>query len=156
MKIGVYVGSFDPLTNGHLDIINRASNIFDKVIVLVAINTSKNYLFSIDERVEMLLKSIKLDNVFVEKLEGLLANYLSKYEKVCIIKGIRNYMDFEYEYQMSLFNKSLNKNIETVFLASSPLYNHLNSTMIKEINYFGADISEFVPEYVAIKLYEKR
>ncbi len=152
MKNGVIAicpGSFDPVTYGHLDIISRASNMFYKVIVVVADNSSKKYSFSPEERVEMIKKCIAdLDNVEVEHYDGLLADYAAKKGATAIIKGLRAMSDFEYEFQMALTNKKLNPNVETLFLTTSAQNMYLSSSMVKQIASMGGDIESFVPEVI--------
>ena len=156
-KIAVYPGTFDPITNGHIDIIERASSLFDKLIVAVAPNTQKGPLFSVDERVQMIRESIKgLDNnISVDILEGLLIDYLKKLNAKIIIKGLRVISDFEYEFQMALMNNKLDKNIETLFMMPSEAYTYLSSRMIKELAAFSASLKDFVPLHVEKKLKER-
>ena len=147
MKIAVCPGSFDPVTLGHLDIINRASNLFDKVIVLVSFNPNKNSSsFSVEERMEMIKKvTIHLHNVEVDSYNGLLADYLKRTGAAAIVKGLRAVSDFEYEFQMALANKQLYCDAETVFLTTSSENMYLSSSVVKEIASLGGDISGFVP-----------
>ncbi|MBE6836486.1 MAG: pantetheine-phosphate adenylyltransferase [Ruminococcus sp.] len=147
MKIAVCPGSFDPVTLGHMDIINRASKLFDKVIVLVMVNSAKKYSFSVEERVELLQKVIKdLPNVTVDSSEGLLADYLKEKEASAIVKGLRAVTDFEYEFQMALANKKLYPEAETVFLVTKSENMYLSSSIVKEIASYGGEITDFVPE----------
>ncbi len=147
--IAICPGSFDPVTYGHLDIIKRASNMFYKVIVVVAGNTSKNCSFTPSERVEMIKKCIPdLDNVSVEHYGGLLADYAAEKGATAIIKGLRAMSDFEYEFQMALTNKKLNPNVETLFLTTAAENMYLSSSMVKQIALMGGDISSFVPEVI--------
>ena len=147
--IAICPGSFDPVTYGHLDIIKRASNMFYKVIVVVAGNTSKNCSFTPHERVEMIKKCITdLDNVSVEHYGGLLADYAAEKGATAIIKGLRAMSDFEYEFQMALTNKKLNPNVETLFLTTAAENMYLSSSMVKQIALMGGDISSFVPEVI--------
>lgn len=156
MKTAVYPGSFDPVTYGHLDIIERATNIFDRVVVAVLQNSSKTPLFSVDERIDMLKKTTSLfKNVEIDSFSGLLADYMEQNNYRVIIKGLRMLSDFEYEFQMALMNKKLNNDIETLFMMTNSKYAYLSSSIVKEIAKFNGDISEFVPEYVAIKFKEK-
>lgn len=147
MRIAVCPGSFDPVTVGHLDIINRASKLFDKVIVLVSFNASKTTAsFKITERMEMInLVTRHLENVFVDCNEGLLAEYLKSTGACAIVKGLRAVSDFEYEFQMALANKKLYSEAETVFLTTSSENMYLSSSVVKEIASLGGDISGFVP-----------
>ena len=147
--IAICPGSFDPVTYGHLDIIIRASKMFDNLIVVVASNISKNCSFSPEERVEMIKKCIPdLDNVTVEHYGGLLADYAAQKGATAIIKGLRAMSDFEYEFQMALANKHLNPNVETLFLTTSSQNMYLSSSMVKQIAEMGGDISGFVPEVI--------
>jgi pantetheine-phosphate adenylyltransferase len=148
-NIAVYPGSFDPPTNGHIDIISRASFLFKSVIVAVANNENKNHMFSLNERICMLQKSADfLKNIQVISFSGLIVDFLKNINSFVIIRGLRILSDFEYEFQMALMNKKLNKKIETVFLISDQSHTFLSSSMIKEIASFGGDISEFVHKYV--------
>lgn len=157
MKIGIYPGSFDPLTKGHLDIIERSANVFDKLIVAVSVNISKNPMFTLDERIELIKESAKhIENVEVVGLNGLLVDFVNKFEDAVIIKGLRTQSDFEYEFQMALLNNALDSEVETVFMMTSSKYSYVSSTMVKEVNHFGGDISRMVPTCVAIKMKEKR
>ncbi len=150
MRIAVCPGSFDPVTNGHLDIIRRAAGLFDKVIVLVGFNPSKqNTSFSVAERVEMILAVTKdLTNVVVDCHDGLLADYLERTGACAIVKGLRAVSDFEYEFQQALANKKLCPGAETVFLTTSTENMYLSSSMVKEISRLGGDISDFVPTQI--------
>ncbi|MDR1695156.1 MAG: pantetheine-phosphate adenylyltransferase [Endomicrobium sp.] len=146
----VYPGSFDPPTNGHLDIITRASRLFPEIIVAVTENSVKNHMFSLEKRVELLKKSVSdIKNVKVISFSGLLADYLEKIDSFILIRGLRALSDFEYEFQMALMNRKLNKNIETVFLMPDQDYTFLSSSMVKEIAALGGKIEELVPECVA-------
>lgn len=142
-------GSFDPVTMGHLDIIARASGLFDEVIALVIVNPSKNPSFTPQERVSMLERSTAhLDNVSVDQFNGLLVDYVREHDAIAIIKGLRAMSDFEYEFQMSLTNKKLLPTAETIFLTSTSEHLYLNSTLVKQVAGFGGDISTFVPPEV--------
>lgn len=146
MKIAVCPGSFDPVTYGHVDIMTRASKLFDKVIVLVSTNPLKNTSFTADERVFMLRQVTKdIDNIEVDCFDGLLADYLKKTDAIAIVKGLRAVSDFEYEFQMALANKKLYAEAETVFLTTSAENMYLSSSVVKQIASFGGDISHFVP-----------
>lgn len=156
MKIAVYPGTFDPITNGHIDIINRGLRIFDKIIVTVAVNPGKTPLFSLEERIEMIEQSIvNVENVEVAQFQGLIADYLKSVNAIAMIRGLRAISDFEFEFQMSLMNRKLNEDVETVFLMPAQEYIHLNSTLIKEVSSFNGDITEYVPKNVEDKLNEK-
>lgn len=145
-RIAVCPGSFDPVTLGHVDIIQRAAAIFDKVIVLVSINPTKEPMFSPEERVEMIKTVTKnLPNVEVETFGGLLADFVKSHGATAIVKGLRAVSDFEYEFQMALANKKLCPEAETIFLVTRSENMYLSSSMVKQIAYFGRDISGFVP-----------
>lgn len=148
-RIAVCPGSFDPITMGHLDIITRASAMFDKLIVVVMNNVSKHYTFSPTERKEMIEKCVKdLPNVQVDVYDGLLAEYAAQQNACAIIKGLRAMSDFEYEFQMALTNKKLNPNVETLFLTTSAQNMYLSSSMVKQIAGMGGDVSDFLPEVI--------
>ncbi|MGN0667236.1 MAG: pantetheine-phosphate adenylyltransferase [Huintestinicola sp.] len=149
MRIAVCPGSFDPVTFGHRDIIHRASQLFDKVIVVVAVNAAKNTLFSPEERVDLIKKvTAGFDNVEVDVCSGLLADYVKKVGAVAIVKGLRAVTDFEYEFQMALVNKTLYDGAETVFLTTSSENLYLSSSIVKQVAQFGGDISKFVPKCI--------
>ena len=155
-NIAVYPGTFDPITNGHLDIIERASDIFDKVIVTIALNTNKTPLFSKEERREMIkLVTKKFKNVEVDSFDGLLVKYTAKKNATTIIRGLRVLSDFEYEFQMSLTNRKLAPEINTIFLMPNEKYAYLNSSLVKELARFKGEIKSFVPDLVRKKLNEK-
>ncbi len=145
--IAIYPGSFDPITLGHLDIISRGSKMFSKVIVVVMSNIHKNNgCFTIDERVEMIKKSVShIENVEVDRYDGLLADYAANKKANVIVKGLRAVTDFEYEFQMALTNKKLNPDVETIFLTTSAENMYLSSSMVKQIASMGGDITDFVP-----------
>ncbi len=156
MKIAIYPGTFDPITNGHLDIIERAVKMFDKVIVTIARNSSKNPLFSDKERVELIREAVKeWKQVEVDSFEGLLVDYARKRNAAVVLRGLRAISDFEYEFQLALTNRKLNDSVETVFLMPSEKYTYLNSTIVREIARLGGDVSEFVPPVVK-KAFEKK
>ncbi|MCQ2451615.1 MAG: pantetheine-phosphate adenylyltransferase [Oscillospiraceae bacterium] len=149
MKAAVYPGSFDPVTLGHMNIIERAASIFDKVYVCVMVNSEKNPMFSRQERVEMIQRCCAgLPNVVVETSGGLLVDYAASRGAVAIVKGLRAVSDFDWEFQMALANKKLNPAIETMFLASSEKYTYLSSTVAKEMAKYGADLSDFLPNEI--------
>lgn len=149
MRLAVYPGSFDPVTNGHKDIIARAAQLFDAVIVLVSVNAGKHPSFSTTERVNMLLEITKdFENVRVDINDGLLVDYVKRVGAVAIVRGLRAVSDFEYEFQMALANKNLYDGAETVFLTTSTQNMYLSSSVVKEIACFGGDISHFVPESI--------
>ncbi len=146
MRIAVYPGSFDPITNGHLDIIERASKIFDKVIVGVLNNSSKNPLFTASERL-MLIEKVtdNLKNVEVECFDGLLVDFARQHNANVIIKGLRTVNDFEYEFQMALLNKTLNSECETMFMMTNSKYSYISSSMVKELAGYKGDLAGLVP-----------
>ncbi|MDZ7331853.1 MAG: pantetheine-phosphate adenylyltransferase [candidate division KSB1 bacterium] len=156
MRIGIYPGTFDPITNGHLDIIERAVLLFDKVIVAVTTNPAKSPLFDINERIEM-IKSVthSMHTVEVDSFDDLLVNYALSKKAIAIIRGLRATSDFEYEFQMALVNRKLSDQLVTVFLMPNEKYTYLNSTIVKEIASFGGDVSRFVPMEIHRKLAEK-
>ena len=145
-RIAVCPGSFDPVTLGHVDIIQRASKLFDKVIVLISVNAAKTPSFSATERMLMIQSvTTNLDNVVIDILDGLLADYVRDVGAIAIVKGLRAVSDFEYEFQMALANKKLYADAETVFLTTSAENMYLSSSVVKQIASFGGDISHFVP-----------
>ena len=147
MKTAVYPGSFDPCTNGHLDVIKRASRLFDRLVVAVLINSSKQPSFSVEERVEMLKRVTKdMGNVEICSFSGLLANFMKNINSSIIIKGIRAVSDFEYEFQMALTNRTLNPELETLFLHTSQDYMFLSSSIVKEIAKYGGCLDGLVPD----------
>ncbi|MCY9588431.1 pantetheine-phosphate adenylyltransferase [Paenibacillus chitinolyticus] len=153
LKIAVYPGSFDPVTNGHLDIIRRAAKVFDKLIVAVLNNTSKNPLFSLEERIELLTKVTRdIPNVEVDGFRDLLINYMESKDVHIIVRGLRAVSDFEYELQLSTMNNKLNEEVETFFMTSSPQYSFLSSSIVKEIARFHGPVSHFVPREVEEEL----
>lgn len=147
MGIVVYPGSFDPCTNGHLDVIKRASKLFDKVVVAVLVNDSKTPLFSVDKRVEM-LKSVTagIKNVEIRSFSGLLVDFMREVDSEVVIKGIRAVSDFEYEFQMALTNQALYEDLETLFLHTSKEYMFLSSSIVKEIASYGGSLEGLVPD----------
>lgn len=147
MRIAVYPGSFDPVTNGHLDIIKRSSRMFDKVIVAVVKNHNKKPLFSVEERMDFIKRSITgLPNVEVDHFDGLLVNFVTDKGAQVIIKGLRAMSDFEYEFQMALLNRKLQPEVETMFLMTNYKYSYLSSSMVKEIASLEGNIQDLVPE----------
>ncbi|NOX90844.1 MAG: pantetheine-phosphate adenylyltransferase [Calditrichaeota bacterium] len=155
-KIAIYPGTFDPITLGHIDIIERSSKLFDKVIVIIAINPSKKPLFNVDERMEMIFNAIKpFPNVSVEKFDGLVVDFAKRVKAKVIIRGLRAITDFEYEFQMALMNRQLADDITTVFLMPHEKFTYLNSTIIKNVANFGGNIEKFVTKFVEKKLIEK-
>ena len=155
-EAAIYPGSFDPVTNGHIDLIQRAARIFKKVIVAVANNTQKKPLFTVQERVEMLEQCTKgISGIQVEFFDGLVIEYARKRNVNVLIRGLRMISDFEYEFQMALTNRRLAKDIETVFLMPSEQYSFLSATLIKEAALLGADISSFIPTSIEKRLKER-
>lgn len=156
MKIAIYPGSFDPVTLGHLDIIERAAKIVDELVVAVLMNGSKSPLFTVTERVDMLREVTKhIGNVKVMSFSGLLVDFAKEINASIIIRGLRAITDFEYELQMAQTNHILNDKIDTVFLTSNLEYSYLSSSTVKEVASFEGDISKFVPEYVIDRIYKK-
>lgn len=152
----IYPGSFDPVTFGHLDLIERSSKIVDELIVGVLNNKAKTPLFSVEERVKILQEVTKqYNNVKIVPFEGLLVEFATQVDANMIIRGLRAVTDFEYELQMAQTNRKLNKRVETVFLSTSLEYAYLSSSTVKEIASFGGDITQFVPEFVVEKVTEK-
>ena len=148
-KIAICPGSFDPVTVGHLDIISRATKLFDEVVVVVMNNKAKSPLFTADERVAMLKKvTANMDTVSVEKSDGLLADYAREKKATAVVKGLRAVSDFEYEFQMALTNKKLNADLDTVFLTTSSENMYLSSSLVRQVGAMGGDISEFVPQEI--------
>ncbi|ASW42957.1 pantetheine-phosphate adenylyltransferase [Clostridium isatidis] len=156
MNIAVYPGSFDPITNGHLDIITRAAKIYDKLIVAVLVNVDKKCLFTIEERVNLIKKVTKdLKNVEVLGFDGLLVDFAKIHNSKVILKGLRTVADFEYEFQMSLMNSKLNPDIETVFMMTSSAYSYVSSSAVKQVARFGGSIEGLVPEELIAEIKSK-
>lgn len=156
IRTAIYPGSFDPLTNGHLDVIIRATDIFDRVIVAVLHNPSKKSLFSPEERVTMIKESLNgNDRIEVDTFDGLLVEYARMKKAVAVIRGMRAISDFENEFQMALMNRKLNKDVQSVFLMTGLRWIFTSSSIIKEAAQFGGDVSDMVPEPVRLKLMEK-
>src|SRR5437588_8524649 len=156
MRTVIYPGSFDPLTNGHLDLIQRAAKLFDQVVVAIAKNESKRPLFTLDERLEMVGHAVKtLPNVSADAFEGLLVTYVEKQGGQAIVRGLRAVSDFEFEFQLALMNRKLDERIETIFMMPKDTYTFLSSRIVKEIARLGGDVSTFVPPHVCAALARK-
>lgn len=156
MRTVVYPGSFDPLTNGHLDIIRRAARLFDSVIVAIANNEEKKPLFTLKERVHLVEQSIhELPNVRVDSFGGLLVDYVDQAGGQAVIRGLRAISDFEFEFQLALMNRKLNERVETIFMMPKETYTFLSSRIIKEIARLGGDVKAFVPMHVEAALKKK-
>lgn len=156
MKRVIYPGTFDPVTNGHIDVIKRAMELFDEIVVTVAKNPTKSPMFTVTERIEMLEISLKdIPNVFVDSFDGLVVDHAKAIGAVGIIRGLRAISDFEFEFQMALMNRKLNNELKTIFLMPHEKYTYLNSTIIRNLAQFKGDVSDFVPKIVADKLLEK-
>lgn len=155
-RIAVYPGSFDPITNGHLDVIERASHLFDQVIVAIATNDTKHPLFTLEERLDMVKRAIKgWKHVCVDDFDGLLVDYVVKLKARAVVRGLRAVSDFEFEFQMALMNRKLNPAVETIFLMPKEDYTYLSSRIIKEIARLGGNVDRFVPPWVAEALVKK-
>lgn len=156
MRTILYPGSFDPVTNGHLDVAFRAAKIFDRVIIGVATNSEKNPLFTHEERVALLKHACRNHaNIEIASFEGLLVNAVNTYHASAVLRGLRAVSDFEYEFQMALMNRELNERCETIFMMPSPEYSFVSSRLIKEIAFCGGNISSFVPDFVADAIHTK-
>lgn len=156
MKTAIYPGSFDPITSGHLNIIRRAANIFDRLIVCVMVNAGKNPMFTLEER-EALIRRVTADlpNVEVDCSSELLADYARRWGSCVIVKGLRAGSDFENEFQMALVNRKLNPELDTMFLTAASQYMYLSSSMVKELGNYGAELSDFLPEEIIPDFREK-
>lgn len=153
----IYPGSFDPFHNGHLDVVHRASRIFDRVVVAVARNESKQPLFSVDERTRLVRESIQgIPNVEADAFEGLLVDYVVRRQACAVLRGLRAVSDFEFEFQLALMNRRLNEQVETLFMTPKDTYTFLSSRMVKEISRLGGDVAPFVPPAVVAALKPRR
>lgn len=156
MRTVIYPGSFDPLTNGHLDVIQRAAKLAEQVVVAVATNESKKPLFTVAERLALVRTAIKhLPNVEADSFDNLLVDFAAKRSAVAVVRGLRAVSDFEFEFQLALMNRKLNENIETIFMMPKDTYTFLSSRIIKEIARLGGDVTEFVPDNVRLALGRK-
>jgi len=156
LNVGIYPGSFDPITYGHLDIIQRSAKLFDRLIVAVLSNPQKKPLFTVDERIEMICQSVNnAPNIEIDSFSGLLIDFARLKQARVIIKGLRAVSDFEYELQMALMNKKLDDHIETVFIMTSSKYSYLSSSIVKEVSRFGGCVASLVPPLVEKKLKQK-
>lgn len=155
-RIAVYPGTFDPVTNGHLDLVERSLRIFDEIIVAVAANPKKKPVFSLEERIGMFKEvTAQYENLIIEGFDGLLVDYIKKKNAVGIIRGLRAVSDFEYEMQMALMNRRLDNTIETVFLMPNEEYSFITSTIVKEAASYGGDVSTLVPKVIVERLKKK-
>ena len=155
-RTAIYPGSFDPLTNGHLDVVQRAAKLFDRVIIAVASNDSKHPLFTKDERVALVKQAVaKLPNVETDAFDGLLVEYVAAKKAQAIVRGLRAVSDFEFEFQLALMNRKLDEKIETIFMMPKDTYTFLSSRIVKEICRLGGDVSSFVPPNVQAALKKK-
>ena len=155
-RLAIYPGTFDPITNGHLDIVQRASHMFDKIVICIAENVVKTPLFTIDERRELAISSVAgRDHISVETFGGLLAEYARMQNATAIIRGLRAVKDFEYEFQMALMNKSPYPEVETVFLMPSERFTYVNSSIVREVARLGGDVTSYVPLNVVAALKDK-
>lgn len=153
MRKIIYPGTFDPITNGHLDIAERASKLFDELIIVVASNPDKNPLFSVSERIDMIKKSTdQLNNTQVKSTKRLLVDFAKEHSALAIIRGLRHVSDFEYEFQMAMMNYHMAPEITTIFMMPDEKYIHLNSSVLKNIVKLNGDVSEYVPSYVLDQL----
>jgi pantetheine-phosphate adenylyltransferase len=156
MRTAVYPGSFDPITNGHLDVIQRAARLFDRVIVAVAINESKTPMFTMAQRKDLTARAVEhLPNVEVDTFTGLLVDYVQSKKGEAVIRGLRAVSDFEFEFQLALMNRKLNEKVETIFMMPKETYTFISSRMIKEVARLGGDVSSFVPAHVEQALHKK-
>ena len=156
MITAIYPGTFDPITNGHIDIVRRSAKLFDKVVISIAMSSRKQPLFSLDERVELVKAALgDLDNVEVEGFKGLLADYAKSKNATVLIRGVRAVADFEYEYQLASVNRTLNPELESVLLTPSSETSHISSTIVRDVAAHDGDVSAFVPEVVKRALDKK-
>ena len=156
MSVAIYAGSFDPVTNGHLDVISRTASIFDQVVIGILINQGKSPMFSLEERVDMIEHvTAHLSNVKVETFSGLVVDFARAHKADVLIRGLRSTTDFEYELQMAQINRKIDDDIDTLFFATDPEFSFISSSAVKELWTYQQDVSEYVPEYVVRKMEEK-
>ncbi len=156
MRTAIYPGSFDPITNGHLDVLQRATKLFDRVIVAVAKSESKRPLFALEERVQMVARAVRhLPNVETDSFQGLLVAYVERRSAQAVVRGLRAVSDFEFEFQLALMNRKLNERIETIFMMPKDTYTFLSSRIVKEMAQLGGDVGSFVPAHVRMALAAK-
>ena len=156
MRTAIYPGSFDPITNGHLDVVQRATKLFDRVVVAIAKSESKQPLFTLEERVEMVAEAVRpIPNVEADSFDCLLVEYVERRSAQAVVRGLRAVSDFEFEFQLALMNRKLNERIETIFMMPKDTYTFLSSRIIKEIARLGGDVSSFVPVHVRAALAAK-
>jgi pantetheine-phosphate adenylyltransferase len=156
MRTAIYPGSFDPLTNGHLDVIQRATKLFDRVIIAIARSEGKHPLFTLEERLGLVQKAVRhLQNVETDAFDGLLVEYAARRSAQAVVRGLRAVSDFEFEFQLALMNRKLNERVETIFMMPKDTYTFLSSRMVKEIAQLGGDVGAFVPAHVQAALKKK-
>jgi pantetheine-phosphate adenylyltransferase len=156
MRTVIYPGSFDPLTNGHLDVLQRATKLFDRVVIAIARNDGKQPLFTLEERLGLVRESVRgLPNVEADTFDGLLVDYVQRRSAQAVLRGLRAVSDFEFEFQLALMNRKLNDNFETIFMMPKDTYTFLSSRIVKEIARLGGDVSAFVPDHVRAALTAK-
>lgn len=156
MRTAICPGSYDPITLGHLNVIRRAARLFDKVVICVGVNAGKHALFTLEERMDHIRRvTARLGNVEVASWDGLQVDFAKNYENPVLVRGLRTITDFEYEFQMEMFNKRLNKDVETIFLAAAEKYTYLSSSAVRELALYGADLSSYVPYEILEEVAER-